>query len=334
MVGSIRRQHRCIGADGQGECCQSQEQNQKASTHPVSLCASFLTSEGLIVWRKGCEGISPSSQMPKTKSRRREQIRRGDSMRVGELEDSVGKEFTSRRNEIASEAMRLPARLAEPVPGATRLAVPLLDSVHISPEARAAQFGFPGSPVLTSALPSPTEIVSILRDIEVAPGSPRSTAGIQRLVSLVAQVSEGLPGGIPGAPVTDSLAGALVRALLANTPEPAVISALVRELLNSSPQRASSGGAGAPAASRFEQVAVEILVAAAAANASDSLGTLQAAGRRGELPAALMSLLAESPKKSLPSRRRRLKRGDLDEDDDDATESGEPAPYLPDSPRT
>lgn len=265
-------------------------------------------------------------------------------MRIGELEDAVGKELSSRRSQLTGELARLPERLAEPAAGATAPAVPLLDSVHISPEARAVQFGRPPGPFPPDSFPGPGEVVSILQDIDSAPGSARAIAGLQRLAALATDAARSLQAGtFPAGQPLDRRAAAIVAALRAyaaarpgSAAQTREVVLLIREMLGAMATAASSKGvAGAPApspASRFEQAAGAILLAAL--HAGREAATASTPARPGELPPALLSMLGSENRVPVRPKvvRRKPKERDrnrADEPTDDPADEAEGEPGAP-----
>jgi len=266
-------------------------------------------------------------------------------MRIGELEDAVGKELVSRRSQLTGELARLPERLAEPAPGATAPAVPLLDSVHISPEARTAQFGRSPGVVPDLPFPGPAEIISILQDIETAPDPTRAAAGLQRLAALATSAARSIhAGALLASQPPDPRAAAIVAAIQAYAATPPgsaaqtrEVTLLIRELLNSMPPAPSKAVAGTPAlppASRFEQAAAAILVAVL--HDGGEATTPFAPVRSGELPPALLSMLgAESrPPSRRKSVRRKLDASESDDEDEEPVGEDGEQNYRPDPRRT
>ncbi|MGE3075254.1 MAG: hypothetical protein AB7N24_15975 [Dehalococcoidia bacterium] len=253
-------------------------------------------------------------------------------MRIGELDDAVGKEFTARRGNMLAEAAKLPAKLAEPPSGATAPAVAMSDSVHISPEARAAQFGPMPAANPLGMLPSPSEVASAIENLATAaPGSPAAAAGVAQLVSLAVQASGLPPASLPALPpATREQVAGLVRALLtrANQPGGAATTAsageiqvLVRELVGALAQPATS--ASSAPVSTYERAAAVLLVALAKEAAQGP--NPQVAGQvPGDLPPALLELLAmPQPVRRRPAKRRRdeAQRFDFDDDEEDGDEA-------------
>lgn len=262
-------------------------------------------------------------------------------MRIGELDDTVGREFSARRGNMLTEAARLPAKLAEPVPGAIAPAASLLDAVHISPEARTAQFGRMSSDGPDMPLPGPGEIVSVLQDIEATPDSARATAGLQRLAVLVTLAARSFSPGVlqPNLPV-DPRAGAIAELLLAHAEAPPGtappnrdVALLVRELLKSLPQSPLLLSPGMPepvSLSRFEQAGVAILLAAT--REGHQLAYPFSSARPGDLPPALLSMLGPAGGTSrIKGVRRKLKdagsRREDEAEDETSPEEGEPSTF-------
>ncbi|MGE0599855.1 MAG: hypothetical protein AB7J35_10710 [Dehalococcoidia bacterium] len=251
-------------------------------------------------------------------------------MRIGELDDAVGKEFIARRGNMLAEAAKLPAKLAEPPSGATAPAVAMPDTVHISPEARAAQFGpLPASTNL-GILPPPGEVVAAIQELATAaPGSPAAAAGVAQLVSLAVQASGVAAAALPELPpAAHEQVARLVQALLSRANQPggapgatdAQIQGLVRELLGALPQ--PQGSVGPAQVSTYERAAAVLLIGIAKQAPQDSM--LIAAGRaQGDLPPALLELLAmPQPVRRRPARHRLDEElpFDFDEDERDAGE--------------
>ncbi len=232
-------------------------------------------------------------------------------MRIGEFDESLGREFDARRAAMASELPRLSARLAEPGHGATAPAVPLMDSVRISPEARAAGSlnvgAFPLGP-----FPAPSELVAALAQLQSSPGAETATVA-QRLATLVGRLFLALGGnavgGVPSAPLP--AAAELVREVLALAGQPASpaapdrIASLARELLALPGPSGFSSSYPGDVPTRFERAAAAILVALSGAAAASESPHAPGA-EPGTMPPALLAFLA-SPRPARPARRKRLR---------------------------
>ena len=225
------------------------------------------------------------------------------------LQAQVACQFIARRESMLEE---LASRAKTPAGerGAPPAASLGGDEVRLSPEARAAAWqlrlvepgGYPG-------LPAPDEVVAALRAVFEAPPGTDLHEPLAALRTLLARLATGFPGGFPGAGTTQSLPAAeLVRLLLgepggglppgvARFDAEAAASAL-RALL-------SQAGAGGPstAVPAFERAAAALLAAVlswrerAAGPAFPGFAT----HTPGNLPAALLSLASEPPRR--PRRR-------------------------------
>lgn len=233
------------------------------------------------------------------------------AMRIGELDDALGKEFAARRDAMQAELGRTAARLAEPR-AATRPAVPLADSVRISPEAQAALFARAGAAPALGPFPSPSEVVAIFREIAAHGPGQVPPALVARLAGLVRQLSAGLPGQPPPGPprLADRTAAALVRALLREGAAPEAAVALARQLLSVS---APPGGSLlAPAPTAFERATAALLMAVLRTRTEAQLpAEARPATASADLPPGLLSFAAVAPAARRPRRRKSR------EDDDD-----------------
>lgn len=261
-------------------------------------------------------------------------------MRIGELEDSLGREFAARRDTMTAAVARLGERLAQAVIPATPPAVNLPDSVRISPEARAAQFAKSAAPALPP-FPSPVELVAALRELTTAPTSTATAAATKHLGELVLRLAQSFPAPAPRPVMTDAdvLADRLVRSLLLNaagaTPAPADPehpANLVRQLLAALRSLPRGGeGASLPAPTTFERASVAILAALTrlSPELSGQPGARMAAPDQSPFPAALLGLLAEPARQPRPRSRPRKRSEKLAPDEPDPeTEQLDTLPWL------
>ncbi|MEO8538571.1 MAG: hypothetical protein ABI577_02440 [bacterium] len=192
-------------------------------------------------------------------------------MRIaGDFEERVAREFLARSGGMSTELAHLGAKLSE-----ARSAVPpavLLgsDSVHISPEARTvASATEAGLPATSTHVPSPAEFVEALRTVVQAatPEAAQIAGGL--LATMVRNLALGAPNELMmTTSESGSLADAIVRLLLENSPDTPGqggrssgaardIATLIRELVGLNPEQSASPTTSAP----LERAAVEILLA-------------------------------------------------------------------------
>ncbi len=262
---------------------------------------------------------------------------KGCWMRIGELDDSVGKQAGTRREAMATEIARLGAKLAEPAQGTAKPIGNIADSVRISAEARAAQFPRRLAELPLARFPSPAALVAALKDVAAAATSEGTVEPLARLVSLVRQMAQALPASPPASAATPASAAAaeLVRVLLRGpNGSRDGVAALVRELLAALP---STPQHGAPTlqATPFERAAVAVLSAVMSARA-DGQAALPSEQIPGPLPPALYSAAAGPPLARRGNRARRKVVRELPRSSDDFPDEEERAghAHLPDSRRT
>ena len=260
-------------------------------------------------------------------------------MHINEFSESVAKDVAARRAVMAAELPRLSAKLNE-VPAATRPAVQLADAVRISAEARAAHLGVarPGFPL--APFPSPTALAAAFRAVLDADGPPATAKAVERLASLVRQLSDVLP------PVNNPTSRASLAVFREG--QPAAVAALVRELLGSGSsavpasrsavtaalvrqlfaELAATGATPVPAAttpSQFERATAALLLAIREANNGVPPQAQAAVPLPGELPAALLAHLVPRP---LAAKTRRALRRKRDEEEPEASEELPGETYL------
>lgn len=209
-----------------------------------------------------------------------------------------------RRGVIATELARLGATLSEPQAG-TRPAAALADAVRISAEARAAHFGISSPAAPASAFPSPSEVSAALRALVDAPGAAARANAAGQLGALIHQLAAVFRGGkAPAGIALDPSAAALVRLLLAATPDAPPdaerAAMLARELL------AQAGLQGAPGMSPGAVERATAALLAAVLVTREGAHPEQGAAQAGQFPAALHSLAAQVT----PPRPRRGKRAE------------------------
>lgn len=246
-------------------------------------------------------------------------------VRIGEMDDAIGKQALARREALNGELSRLGAKLAEPGHGAVSPAGDLADSVRISAEARAAQFSRKLGELPLPPFPSPLQLVAALKSLAAARTPEQSAEAIRALVSLVRQLARALPANPAQGPATPSgeTAAALVRALL-SAGSPGHAGPLARELLAAFPAQAAQG-ATVPATT-FERAAVAILTAVMNLRASGDIPIPLAGGAPGAtpFPAALLGFLAQPSPSGATRLKRRTDREALLDDEDDSEDRPQP----------
>lgn len=234
-------------------------------------------------------------------------------MRIGELEDTAGKEFVARKAAMTAELARTGTRLAEPQP-ATAPAVPLSDSVHISPEAHEAWFGRPVPlEAAPGPFPSPAGMVAILREIAAQPPGQALPEAVSRLARFVQQLAARLPGRPPSmAPgATETTATAVLRLLGSPNPSPEAVHALVRQLVAQSSTAGARAG-GPPARATFERAAGALVFAILRMRTERGPGPLAAETRpvpfspAAGVPAVLVEVASLPPGQASPAAVARL----------------------------
>ncbi len=254
----------------------------------------------------------------------------------GELADAAARELQARRASLASELARVAARSTLSGARAQPAVTPAEDEVHISTEARAANWARQaGIPDVLRPFPSPTELIAALTAALNAPGET-APAEVARLARVLGELASGLPGAAPSlsavTPAT-ALADAIVRVLL-GTPAGAPPDAralrtaleLVRELVTA-PAAPIAPEARRPAL--MERAAAAIVLAVLRWRGSGvALPHAADGGPAAELPAALLSLVDPSVT-ALPRKRRRRSalQDDPATDEADAEQDGPPPGY-------
>lgn len=233
--------------------------------------------------------------------------RLGGVVRVGEMDDALGKEFAARRDSMSSELNRLGARLAEGGKEATAPAVRLADTVRISPEARAAQFSQRSAELPLLPFPSPVDLVAALKDLASA-STPAAAAELtEQITTLIRRIAQSFPGAapIPATSPADDVAAALVRAVLATPPNagpsgpgtpafrPEQVANLVRQLFAALSLTSAASTPGVVTPSTAERAAVTILLAIVRNGGGEQpVPQPPAAQQPGAFPAALLGILA------------------------------------------
>lgn len=227
-------------------------------------------------------------------------------MRIGELDDTVGKEFAARRDSMSTELSRLGTRLAEGGREATSPAVPLADAVRISPEARALLFSQRTGQLPLAPFPSPVELVSALRDL-ASTSTPGAVArAAEQVATLIRRIAGSFPGAapLPSALPGDQVADALVRAVLSSPPAqhgqpaspppaPQQLANLVRQLLAAMPSSAAETSPGVVAPLPAERAAIAILLAVVRNTGREQSALLPPSPQQpAAFPAALLGLVA------------------------------------------
>ena len=255
-------------------------------------------------------------------------------MRIGELDDSVGKETAVRRDAAATTLARLGQRLAEPVIPATKPAVSLADSVRISAEARAAQFAKAAGALPLPPFPSPVELVAALKVLATAKNPAEVAAATAQLAEFVRKMAASFsaPAAMAGARESDAVAEVLVRQLLGHgqpasrqaapvfLPDPPEVVWLVRRLLATLPSVPRGDGLPSAAPTQFERVAVAILIALTRVGAGERTDLHPTVPHEpAPFPAVLLGLLGAPRPAFRRPRTRRPKasddEGDFQEDD-------------------
>jgi hypothetical protein len=250
-------------------------------------------------------------------------------MRIGELDDAIGKDLLARREAIGADLARLGAKLAEPRHGAVKPTGAIADTVRLSPEARAAHFSRHIADLPLAPFPSPVAVVTALKDILAATSPAAQGEAAGRLGDLVRQLAAALSPSPAGSDSgSHPAAAALVRTLLSSVgTDPGRVAALVLELVTSFPAPGTHNGGPTIAPTTFERAAVAILVAVAAAKAGQT-AAVPGAAAEAQFPAALMAFLAPPP--VVRKRRRESSKKLPPEADAGAKHEGEDD-YLPDS---